>query len=172
MARSFCRFPGCVTPHCFWGLCIRHILAWDAGQSSIAPRIGPRGSKYSIICSADGCERTSLALGLCCAHTQRMRNFGDVNYITPIEVQKQACRNAALKYKKASPKSYKKLHGRHEHRVVMERYLGRPLTSTEIVHHIDENKHNNSLENLELTNRSDHASHHFSKHRKRRARTS
>lgn len=44
----------------------------------------------------------------------------------------------------------------YEHRMVMEEKLGRPLTSEEIVHHIDGNKQNNDPENLELTNRSEH----------------
>ena len=37
-----------------------------------------------------------------------------------------------------------------EHRILMERHLGRKLASTEIVHHIDENPLNNELSNLLL----------------------
>lgn len=36
------------------------------------------------------------------------------------------------------------------HRAVMESYLGRKLLPTEIVHHKDHNKMNNSIDNLEL----------------------
>lgn len=42
------------------------------------------------------------------------------------------------------------------HRYLMEKKLGRKLGSDEIVHHKDGNKSNNSLDNLELTNRSKH----------------
>lgn len=44
----------------------------------------------------------------------------------------------------------------YQHRKVMEQYLGRKLLSEEIVHHIDGNKLNNDISNLELTNRSKH----------------
>lgn len=47
-----------------------------------------------------------------------------------------------------------------EHRLVMEDYLGRYLESTEVVHHIDENKLNNSIDNLELCLKEAHTSYH------------
>lgn len=36
------------------------------------------------------------------------------------------------------------------HRVVTENHLGRLLEKNEIVHHLDENKHNNAIENLQV----------------------
>ena len=49
-----------------------------------------------------------------------------------------------------------------EHRLVMERHIGRKLTSTECVHHKDENKTNNSIDNLEILSRSEHKKLHVS----------
>ena len=45
-------------------------------------------------------------------------------------------------------KTYPKLYGMPEHRVVAERILGRPLKAGEVVHHIDGNKRNNDSKNI------------------------
>jgi hypothetical protein len=59
-------------------------------------------------------------------------------------------------------KGYVKRGGRHEHRVVAEQKLGRPLRPGEIVHHDDENKRNNAPSNLDvLPSQADHARLHF-----------
>ena len=50
---------------------------------------------------------------------------------------------------------------RDEHRLIMERHLGRTLLTSEHVHHIDENKRNNQLSNLLLISNSDHAKEHL-----------
>jgi endogenous inhibitor of DNA gyrase (YacG/DUF329 family) len=47
-------------------------------------------------------------------------------------------------------KSYRKLLGRHEHRVVAEITLGRPLVRGEIVHHLDASRTNNAPSNLDV----------------------
>lgn len=47
------------------------------------------------------------------------------------------------------------------HRHIMEQKLGRKLKAGEEVHHKDEIKLNNDPDNLELTNKADHTSHHW-----------
>lgn len=54
-------------------------------------------------------------------------------------------------------------HTSYEHREVMERYLGRSLSSCEVIHHKDGNGENNVLENLEILTVSGHAKRHARK---------
>lgn len=57
-------------------------------------------------------------------------------------------------------KTYRKLNGRHEHRVVAERTLGRALRPGEVVHHIDGDKRNNAPGNLMVTTQRMHMREH------------
>ena len=65
-------------------------------------------------------------------------------------------------------KTYRKSLGRHEHRVVAEQKLGRPLRKGEIVHHSDGDYRNNDPDNLMvLPSQSDHCKiHGFGKKKK------
>ena len=45
-------------------------------------------------------------------------------------------------------------------RLVMAEYLGRPLLSTELVHHKNENTMDDRIKNLEIMNQSEHTTHH------------
>lgn len=48
-----------------------------------------------------------------------------------------------------------------EHRLIMEGMVGRYLTDDEIVHHKNENRKDNRIQNLEIMSDSEHKSHHI-----------
>jgi phage antirepressor YoqD-like protein len=51
------------------------------------------------------------------------------------------------------------------HRIVMENHLNRLLTDNEVIHHIDNNKKNNDISNLQLMNNKEHNRLHSTKGR-------
>ena len=62
---------------------------------------------------------------------------------------------------RGSNKAYKKLYGRHEHRVIAEKIIGRLLESDEVVHHIDGDFQNNNEDNLRIfSSQAEHARFH------------
>lgn len=48
----------------------------------------------------------------------------------------------------------------YSHRVIVEQHLGRLLSRNEVVHHVDGNRRNNDIENLEILTPSRHSSRH------------
>ena len=118
------------------------------------------------LCCVESCENTieKGGNGYCGMHAQRVRRYGDPDYLTPEEVRRANSRSAQLaRVTDVKPTTYRKLFGRHEHRVIGEMIAGRKLRSDEHVHHKDENKHNNSPENLEVMSRLEHLQLHASK---------
>ena len=95
-------------------------------------------------------------------HAQRVRRYGDPDYITPEGQRRQNNRAAQLeRCIEIKSETYRKIHGRHIHRVIAEQMIGRPLIKGEIVHHIDGNKQNNDPANLQVMTQSEHMRLHF-----------
>ena len=97
-------------------------------------------------CQFRDCEATieKGAKGYCGKHAQRIRRYCDSSYVVPSALVRAHMRAAQLhRFPSVKPSTYRKLFGRHEHRVVAEEKLGRPLRSDEHVHHKDQNRQNN-----------------------------
>src|SRR5680860_776022 len=75
------------------------------------------------------------------------------------------CKGGGYRYCRTNPKHPKSnSNGLYPlHRVLVENKLGRPLLEDEEVHHVDENKDNDSPDNLVVMNKSSHAKHHSKK---------
>lgn len=84
----------------------------------------------------------------------------ELNPTRMTQTTKQKIREQRLK-ETENRVGYPKVYGRHEHRIVAEQMLGRPLNHGEVVHHIDRNKQNNKPENLMVfSSQAEHAKWH------------
>jgi hypothetical protein len=99
--------------------------------------------KDVIGCRIDDCGRKVMGRKMCSMHWARWKRHGDPTFVT------QRTNNP-------SPDGYIRImvnqKGMVQHRYIMEQHLGRPLLKEENVHHINGNRSDNRIENLELWN--------------------
>ena len=114
-----------------------------------------------MVCSVSGCGKFPESNFMCEKHAQRVRRYGDPNYVTPESKRRDSSRASNLARHEGISAHYRKFHGRHEHRVVMEKHLRRALRRDEIVHHLDGNRRNNEISNLVVMSQSAHVMEHL-----------
>jgi hypothetical protein len=106
-------------------------------------------------CTVDGCEGPDRVGGLCSGHAWRLRHWGDVRAGVPLKRQRP--RGAGNLDRGGYVSLYRPEHPNAqanglvmEHRMVMANALGRALLPTERVHHVNGDRTDNRIANLEL----------------------
>ena len=99
--------------------------------------------KDTVGCRIDNCGRQVSGRLMCSMHWTRWKRHGDPTYVTP-------------RTNNPSPDGYIRImvnrKGMVQHRYIMEQHLGRELLVEENVHHINGDRADNRIENLELWN--------------------
>ena len=106
------------------------------------------------ICKIKGCNCTSKARGMCSSHYMRFWRYGKADI--PLKRAKNGEGFIRRGYKFFCYKGKEM----PEHRAVMQLYLGRKLKKDEHIHHINGNKLDNRIKNLEIIDIKTHGSLH------------
>ena len=142
-AKRLCSHEGCERAHDAKGLCSLHYSRWRNGHDMDTPQ-RVRGP---IECKHDGCNRTQRTAGYCNMHYTRSLKNSDMDdpRSGPLRI---ADRRGYIHLSIGPGKRML------EHRYVMELHLRRSLFETEQVHHINGDRADNQINNLELWTRS------------------
>jgi hypothetical protein len=139
---TLCSVADCGRIHFTGGYCAPHAQRWRKHGDPLASV--PIRGRQAPICSIEGCGKPTEARSWCAAHYGRWKKWGD-----PTFYWKSAKGHLNANGYRIIAQDRNSV-GITEHRVVMERHLGRPLLHEEHVHHRNGIRHDNRIENLEL----------------------
>jgi hypothetical protein len=145
-----CSVDGCDGQAKSRGWCHAHYQRWRL-HGDVRAEVPVRRARP---CRVEGCDRQRYARELCNTHYRRWMQTGDARPEEPIRVVTgEGWFSHGYWYVTVPPEERWLSGGADqiaEHRLVMARHLGRPLATDEVVHHINGDRTDNRLANLEL----------------------
>jgi hypothetical protein len=148
-----CAAEGCGRQTVTRGWCHGHYLRWSR-QGDVRADV-PLTRPTADVCHVEGCDRGTHSAGMCRSHSRRAQRYGDPLHGGPLRTVTGQGSISHGYWWVSVPEADRHLvpPGRRadfEHRLVMARLLGRPLTADETVHHRNGDRLDNRPDNLEL----------------------